>query len=1009
MDVLSYPGSLHNHTEMSNLISRDSINTVQGLIDYAIELGHRGIAFTEHESISNAIDIEEYAQKIKDKHPDFKIIRGNEIYLVRNGLNASNFIKGQDKYTHFLLLALDDIGHRQIRELSTRAWLRSYMGTGRRRVPTYYQDLWDIVAPNPGHIVASTACFRAGTQVETSSGWKNIEDIQSGDYVMNRYGDWEEVIEPTHRQYIGSGYEIRLYGNPNPLYCTSNHQFLVISNNKKTPRWVPAEDLVAGRGGTKHICLLPCSYEYKNEAFIDKRDFLYSWFPPSPAQRRYSLPDRIEITPELMRLFGLFLGDGCISLKTNPNINFSFNETEFLTYYNSFVSSVGQQLGISWSVRRVPAQHKVEVSSSSRDLIDLFYYLFGNVKAETKKVPERLRISKELDYELLFGYFLADGYFSCRQPNGRVHYPNGEFVSVSISKELSQNIYNILNQLHITSGISSTKERTDKNGVHHKVAWYVEGSNSALGAIKKTQPYSHQDVCQLFSQAVSAKSADYFFADNTWYRKVRIKSKTQVSMNEIVYCLNNTTHSFKCENVIVHNCIGGSLGTQLLRYRDNHDINLLNKIKAWCQQLEQLFGKGNFYLEMQPSNGNEQVYVNKQIVLLSQELNIPCIITTDSHYLKKSDLKIERAFLKSQNSEREVDSFYATTYMMSTEEIHSYMDKYIPREVIDQAFTNINKIFDRAQDYSLKRPLKIPSLPWRLSPNYSDEVINTYIQLMPTLEKFRNSEFAADRRLVLAVIEGIQHHPDLQNKESYDELELCLQDTWVSSQVNKAQWSAYFLNLQRILDECWESGTIVGCGRGSGVGFLLLYCLDITQINPLREKAKTFRFRFLNPNRVSVLDIDVDISGLNRAQVLEHIRKVYGQDHVANVLTLRRETAKSAILAAGRSLGIDNDVTQYISSLIPMERGMLWSLHDCMYGNGDDRAPVAAFVKAMTEDYPEIWEIVQKTENLIVGMGEHAGGVIFVDEPFENSTALMRAPNGDVITQFELHTSEKAS
>lgn len=78
-------------------------------------------------------------------------------------------------------------------------------------------------------------------------------------------------------------------------------------------------------------------------------------------------------------------------------------------------------------------------------------------------------------------------------------------------------------------------------------------------------------------------------------------------------------------------CIGGSLGTQLLRYRDNHDINLLNKIKAWCQQLEQLFGKGNFYLEMQPSNGDEQVYVNKQIVLLSQELNIPCIITTDSH------------------------------------------------------------------------------------------------------------------------------------------------------------------------------------------------------------------------------------------------------------------------------------------------------------------------------------------------------------------------------------------
>lgn len=81
-----------------------------------------------------------------------------------------------------------------------------------------------------------------------------------------------------------------------------------------------------------------------------------------------------------------------------------------------------------------------------------------------------------------------------------------------------------------------------------------------------------------------------------------------------------------------------------------------------------------------------------------------------------------------------------------------------------------------------------------------------------------------------------------------------------------------------------------------------------------------------------------------------------------------------------------------------------------MYGNeSEDRAPVGAFVKAMTEDYPEIWEVIQRTEGLVVGMGCHAGGIIFVDEDFENSTALMRAPSGDVMTQFELHTAEKAS
>ena len=107
----------------------------------------------------------------------------------------------------------------------------------------------------------------------------------------------------------------------------------------------------------------------------------------------------------------------------------------------------------------------------------------------------------------------------------------------------------------------------------------------------------------------------------------------------------------------------------------------------------------------------------------------------------------------------------------------------------------------------------------------------------------------------------------------------------ISSKVNNASWSSYILNLQRIIDVCWEAGSIVGPGRGSGVGFILLYVLEITQINPLREKTKTFSWRFLNPNRVSVLDVDFDIEGGRRATVLNKFREVYGSDRVSNVAT----------------------------------------------------------------------------------------------------------------------------
>lgn len=166
----------------------------------------------------------------------------------------------------------------------------------------------------------------------------------------------------------------------------------------------------------------------------------------------------------------------------------------------------------------------------------------------------------------------------------------------------------------------------------------------------------------------------------------------------------------------------------------------------------------------------------------------------------------------------------------------------------------------------------------------------------------------------------------------------------------------------------------------------------------------------MNPDRVSVLDVDVDIEGGRRAQVLEHLRKVYGEDRVANVATFGTEQSKSAILTACRGLGVDVDIAQYLSSMIVADRGQLRSLSQTFYG--DEEAgftPNDRFVAEMTNNYPEVWAVAKKIEGLICRLGEHAGGVIFVDEPFTNSTALMRAPNGDIITQYDLHDSEDVS
>ena len=606
MEMINYPGSLHNHTEYSNIRLRDCIIKPKDAFKKAVELNHSVLAFTDHETVSSWIKIEQ----ISKEFPQIKAIRGNEIYLCRNGLNSDNFNKDVDKYSHFILLSRDLEGAKQIMEISTRAWMRSYMARGMRRVPTYYQDLIEIIGKNPGHVIGTTAC------------------------------------------------------------------------------------------------------------------------------------------------------------------------------------------------------------------------------------------------------------------------------------------------------------------------------------------------------------------------------------------------------------LGGALPTQILRAQTNP--SLWDKIDIWIRQMQQIFGEGNFYFEMQPSNNKEQVLVNKKLLEFSAKYNIPYIITTDSHYLAKEDRFIHKAYLNAQNGDREVDDFYATTYMMGTEELESFFS-YLSKEQLQVAYNNINEIADKCEDFSLTKSLKIPSLIWRETIDYSAEYPN-WVKKMPTLEKFINSEFESDRYLVNAIISGIKNHIDLQNDEAYVELEDNLQRTWESSQVNKAQWSAYFLNLQKTIDECWEAGTIVGPARGSGGGFLLLYCLDIIQMNTLRETTRTYPWRFLNPKRESVLDIDTDIEGGKRAKVLQHLRDVYGSDRVANVATFRTEKSKSAVLSAARGLGIDVDIAQFVASLIPADRGQLRSLDQCMYGDEEHGfAPIKQFVHEMTVDYPELWRVARNIEGLICGSGIHAGGVIFVDEPFTNSTGLMRAPDGTICTAFELHDAEAAS
>ena len=463
-------------------------------------------------------------------------------------------------------------------------------------------------------------------------------------------------------------------------------------------------------------------------------------------------------------------------------------------------------------------------------------------------------------------------------------------------------------------------------------------------------------------------------------------------------------------------CIGGYIGKTLLKAKnDDDDIEAAaNKLKSWILYLQSIFGPTNFFLELQPSNNNDQIFVNKWLIQFAHELNIPAIVTTDSHYLKKEDRKFHKAYLNSKDGDREVDEFYATTYLMSEDEIHTYMDKQLGKGIVDELLNNTSLIGDQIQQYDLRKPFKLPYLPSAEDIKLAKQPFplnQDNLQLAPVWYKFMTSSEDSDKVFIHRILKKCYSNPNyFFTPQRVDRMAIELETIWNASQKQNIVWSKYFLQVADYLKIAWEDGdTIVGPGRGSGVGFYLNYLLDIIQIDPLRENVPTFYWRFLNPERASILDIDTDVQSNRRNTVIEALQKHYGELNVVRVGTERTEGSKAAILTAARGLEIDNDTAQYIASLIESDRGQQRSLHVTYYGNEEEEIPPNKTFQEEMKKYPELWEVAQKIEGLICGSGCHAGGVIIVDEDITNTNSLIKLNSGEWVTAWDLHEAEQVS
>lgn len=453
--------------------------------------------------------------------------------------------------------------------------------------------------------------------------------------------------------------------------------------------------------------------------------------------------------------------------------------------------------------------------------------------------------------------------------------------------------------------------------------------------------------------------------------------------------------------------------------------NEINDFMAFCIDL---FGKDDFYLEAQPSMGEEQIIVNARLKSLANFYNVKMIYTTDTHFLKDEDRFVHKAYLNSKNGEREVDAFYATAYMMGLEELWQYLQVTFTEEEFLKMTLNTQEIADKCKPYDLFQKQVIPEISVEeklaaLQDKYLQKIQAEWIDGNPNIMNMLRSDSVQDQYWIYSCIDGM--HDKIIGKpvstslfDYWKRIEMEAKELWEISIIIGDRMTKYYNTMKYIIELVWDKGnSLVGPARGSATGFLTCYLMDITQIDPITWNLP--HWRHLTSTRPELPDIDFDTMATRRKQIINAVRDAFGAGNVLNIATFGTEGPRSACLTACRGYrseefpeGIDVDIAQYLTGMIPSERGQTWPLHDVVNGDVEkERRPLHAFV-AEVNKYPGLLDIMFAIEGIVNKRSIHASGVYLYNQAPDTDlgylryNAMMKAPNGSPITQFNMNDSD---
>ncbi|MGC8812811.1 DNA polymerase III subunit alpha [Dictyoglomus sp.] len=409
--------------------------------------------------------------------------------------------------------------------------------------------------------------------------------------------------------------------------------------------------------------------------------------------------------------------------------------------------------------------------------------------------------------------------------------------------------------------------------------------------------------------------------------------------------------------VALSSCLAGEIPTYILQ-------NNIERAKNAIKEYLDIFGE-DFYLELQNNGMEEQEYVNNYLIRLAKEFNVPLVATNDVHYLRKEDAEIHDILLCIQTGSKLNDKdrlrFKTNEFYFKSPDEMINLFKDVP-----EAIENTFKIAERC---NVEIPLNNIILPVFEVPE--GETLDSYFEKL--------CWEGAKKRF------GENIPQEIKERLSYE-----------ISVIKQMGFSGYFLIVQDFVNYAKSKGIPVGPGRGSAAGSLVSYVLGITNIEPTRW-GLIFE-RFLNPERVTMPDIDIDFCFERREEVIEYVRNKYGREHVAQIITFGTMAARASVRDVGRVLDVPYNEVDRIAKLIPPNTSI------------EEALSTSEELRNLVESNPQakrIIEIAKRIEGNARHASIHAAGIVISKDPLMEYVPLQVMNGNDVVTQFPMTNLEE--